>query len=57
MQNTSLLQAVDAWGRWIAQCGGMRKWRRWTVWSVPLVQEVVSYIVKQYYLKIGKMHT
>jgi hypothetical protein len=57
MQNTSLLQAVDAGGRWIVQCGGTRKRRRWTVQSVPLLQEVVSYIVKQYYLKIGKMHT
>jgi hypothetical protein len=34
----------------------MRKqWWWWTVWSVPLLQEVVSYIVKQYCYKIGKI--
>jgi hypothetical protein len=41
------------WGRWITRCGGTRK-RLWTVRSVPLLQEVVSYTVKKYCYKIGK---
>jgi hypothetical protein len=35
------------WGRWIT-------WRRRTVQSVPLLQEVISYAVKQYCYKIRK---
>jgi hypothetical protein len=57
IQNTSLiyLWVVDVWDPWIAQCGGMRKWRRQTVRSVPLLQGVISYTVKQYCLKIGEI--
>jgi hypothetical protein len=58
IQNSSFidLRVVDVWGRWITRCGGMRKWwRQWrTVWSVPLLQEVIKYAVKQYLYKIGK---
>jgi hypothetical protein len=44
------------WGRWIARYGGTRKWQwRHTVWSVPLLQEVVRYAVKQYLYKIRKI--
>jgi hypothetical protein len=43
------------WGRWIAQCGGTRKQLRWTIQSVPLLQEVVSYAVKQYCLKVEEI--
>jgi hypothetical protein len=45
------------WGRWIARCGGMMKWQWWqqTIQSVPLLQEVISYVVKQYCYKIGKI--
>jgi hypothetical protein len=57
IQNTSLIYlcVVDVWGRWIAWCSGTRKqwWR--TIQSVPLVQEVISYVVKQYCYKIGKI--
>jgi hypothetical protein len=53
------MRDVDVWGRWIARCGGTRKrWWRWrTVQSVPLLQEVIRYAVKQYYYKIEKLHT
>jgi hypothetical protein len=39
------------------RCGGIRKrqrQQRYTVHSVPLLQEVIRYIVKQYFYKIGK---
>jgi hypothetical protein len=49
-------QAIDVWGRWIARCGGTRKWWwRRTIWSVLLLQEVIRYAVKQYFYKIGKI--
>jgi hypothetical protein len=53
IKNSSLiyLWAVDVWGRWIGRCGGTRKRRR-SVWSVPLLQEVVRYAIEQYFYKI-----
>jgi hypothetical protein len=49
------LCAIDVWGRWIARCGTTRKRQRWcTIRSVPLLQEVVRYAVKQYFYKIEK---
>jgi enoyl reductase-like protein len=45
---------VDVWGQWITRCGGTRKRRRCTIQSVPLLQEVIRYAVKQYFYKIGK---
>jgi hypothetical protein len=33
----------------------MRKWWWQTVRSVPLLQEVISYAIKQYCSKIGKI--
>jgi hypothetical protein len=59
IQNSSFidLRAIDVWGRRIARCGEIRKQRRWrcTVWSVPLLQEVIKYVIKQYLYKIGKI--
>jgi hypothetical protein len=40
------------WGRWIIWCVGTRKQWWWTVQSVALLQEVISYAVKQYCLKL-----
>jgi hypothetical protein len=50
------MRAVDVWGRWITRCGGTRKRWRWRciIRSVPLLQEVVRYTVKQYFYKIAK---
>jgi hypothetical protein len=61
IQNSSLiyLGAVDVWGRWIAQCGGMRKqhWRH-TVRSVPLLQEVIiGTQLSNICIKLEKLHT
>jgi hypothetical protein len=61
IQNSSFidLRAIDVWGRRIARCGEIRKQRRrrCTVWSVPFLQEVIKYAIKQYLYKIGKLHT
>jgi hypothetical protein len=45
------------WGRWIARCGGTRKRRWWwrTIWSVPLLREVVRYTINQYLYEIKKI--
>jgi hypothetical protein len=58
IQNSSsiYLQTIDVWGWWITRCGRTKKWqRRCTVRSVPLLQEVIRYIVKQYFYKIRKI--
>jgi hypothetical protein len=57
IQNTSLiyLRAVNVWGRRIARFGAMRIWWQLTIWNVPLLQEVISYAVKQYCLKIREI--
>jgi hypothetical protein len=49
------LWTVGTWGRWITRCGGTRKRRRRTIWIIVMLQEVVSYVVKQY-LKLDKLH-
>jgi hypothetical protein len=51
------MRTLDVRGRLITQCGRMRKRWWWTVQSAALLQEVISYIVKQYCLKLEKLHT
>jgi hypothetical protein len=50
------MPAINVWGRCITRCGGMRKqwWLRRTIRSIPLLQEVIKYAVKQYLYLIGK---
>jgi hypothetical protein len=58
IQNSSFIDlwTIDVWGQCIARCDGTRKrrWLRRTVRSVPLLQEVIKYLVKQYLYEIGK---